>query len=146
MPSATRAYDPNNIFAKILRGELPCNKVYEDDKCLVFMDIMPRADGHALVIPKAPSRNILDAAPEDLQHLIVVVQKVARAAKDAFSADGMTVSQFSEEAGGQVVFHTHFHVLPRRDGVDLRPPGIKADAAVLSEHAERLTAALAKMG
>jgi histidine triad (HIT) family protein len=143
MTASTPAYDPNNIFAKILRGELPCHKVYEDDKCIAFMDIMPRADGHALVIPKAPSRNILDAAPEDLQHLIVVVQKLARAGKAAFKADGVTVSQFSEGAGGQVVFHTHIHVLPRHEGVDLRPPGIKADDALLAEHARLLSAALA---
>jgi histidine triad (HIT) family protein len=146
MTSPTPAYDPNNVFARILRGELPCHKVYEDAKCLVFMDIMPRADGHALVIPKAPSRNILDAAPEDLQHLILMVQKVARAAKAAFKSDGTTVSQFSEGAGGQVVFHTHFHVLPRREGVELRPAGIMADNAVLTKHAKMLSAALAQNG
>lgn len=143
MSEASPAYDASNIFAKILRGELPCHKVYEDEKSLVFMDIMPRTDGHALVIPKAPSRNILDAAPEDLQHLIVVAQKVARAGKSAFKADGVTVTQFSETAGGQVVFHTHIHVLPRHVGVDLRAPGIKADNALLAEHATMLAEALA---
>ena len=142
MTEPAPAYDPNNIFARILRGELPCNKVYEDDKCLVFMDIMPRTDGHALVIPKAASRNILDAAPEDLQHLIVVAQKVARAGKAAFKADGVTLMQFSETAGGQVVFHTHIHVLPRHDGVDMRPPGVKADGALLAEHARILAEAM----
>ena len=141
--TATRpAYDPNNIFAKILRGELPCHKVHEDERCLVFMDIMPRVDGHALVVPKAPSRNILDAAPEDLGHLIAVAQKVARAGMAAFNADGISISQFSESAGGQVVFHTHIHVLPRHAGVDMRPPGIKADDAALAEHARRLATAL----
>jgi len=139
---STPAYDPENIFAKILRGEVPCHKVYEDDRAIAFMDIMPRADGHTLVVPKSPSRNILDIAPDDLQHLIVVVQTVARAVKDAFEADGTTVSQFSESAGGQVIFHTHFHVMPRHDGVELRAPGIKADETVLKDHAEKLSQVL----
>lgn len=142
MTDSTPSYDPGNIFAKILRGELPCHKVYEDGKALVFMDIMPRTDGHALVIPKAPSRNILDADPADLAHLMQVVQKIARAGKTAFNADGVTVSQFSETAGGQVVFHTHVHVLPRHKGVELRAAGSKADDAVLAAHAEKLKAAL----
>jgi histidine triad (HIT) family protein len=142
MTATPPAYDPNNIFAKILRCELPCHKVHEDERCLVFMDIMPRVDGHALVVPKAPSRNILDAAPEDLGHLIAVAQKVARAGMAAFNADGISISQFSESAGGQVVFHTHIHVLPRHAGVDMRPPGIKADDAALAEHARRLATAL----
>lgn len=144
MTSATPGYDPANIFAKILRGEMPCHKVCEDDKSLVFMDIMPRADGHALIIPKQPSRNILDAPAEDLQHLILVVQKIARAAKEAFNADGVVVSQFSESAGGQVVFHTHFHVIPRHEGVDIRPPGIMADQGVVAEHAKQLADAVAR--
>ena len=142
MTTNTVAYDPNNIFAKILRGELPCHKVYEDAKSLVFMDIMPRVDGHALVVPKAASRNILDAAPEDLAHIIGVAQKVARAAMTAFAADGISISQFSETAGGQVVFHTHIHVLPRHTGVEMRPPGIQADNAALAEHAKTLGKAL----
>jgi histidine triad (HIT) family protein len=142
MPASPPAYDPSNIFAKILRGELPCHKVYEDEKSIVFMDIMPRSDGHALVIPKAASRNILDAAPDDLGHLIQVAQKVARAGMKAFEADGVSISQFSEAAGGQVVFHTHIHVLPRHEGVDLRPAGIKADDALVAEHARKLKAAL----
>jgi histidine triad (HIT) family protein len=146
MTHSPPAYDPNNIFARILRGELPCHKVYEDDKTLVFMDIMPRVDGHALVVPKAASRNILDARPEDLAHVIAVAQKVARAAMRAFSADGISISQFSESAGGQVVFHTHVHVLPRHDGVDMRPPGIKADDGLLAEHARTLAEAVAAIG
>lgn len=145
MTSGSPAYDPDNIFAKILRGEMPCHKVYEDDKSLVFLDIMPRADGHALIIPKQPSRNIFDAAGDDLQHLILVVQKIARAAKDAFKADGTVVSQFSESAGGQIVFHTHFHVIPRHEGVEMRPPGVMADHAVLAEHAKRLADAVARV-
>ena len=115
------AYDPNNIFAKILRKEAPCDFVYEDADTFVFMDIMPRSDGHALIIPKAPARNILDASPGLLAPLIATTQRVAIAAKKAFNADGITVAQFSEPAGGQVVFHLHVHVLPRFAGVELRP-------------------------
>ena len=144
MTSELTAYDTDNIFAKILRGEMPCHKVYEDDNSLVFMDIMPRADGHALVIPKNPSRNIFDAGTADLQHLILIVQKVARAAKEAFNADGMVVQQFSEGAGGQVVFHTHFHIIPRQEGVALRPPGNMGDGELVAEHATKLADAMAR--
>ncbi len=146
MTTSPPAYDPNNIFAKILRGEFSCHKVYEDAKSFVFMDIMPRVEGHALVVPKAPSRNILDADPDDLAHIIGVAQKVARAAMTAFAADGISISQFSESAGGQVVFHTHFHVLPRHTGVEMRPPGIQADNGLLEEHARKLSEALASAG
>jgi len=140
------SYDPDNVFAKILRGEVPSYKVYEDDRAFVFLDIMPRAPGHALVIPKAPARNILDIAPDDLAHVIKVAQKIARAGMKAFAADGVTVQQFSEPAGGQVVFHLHVHVMPRKDGVPLKPPAtFKEDPAVLAEHAGRLTAALADL-
>jgi histidine triad (HIT) family protein len=142
MPSNTPTYDDQNVFAKILRGELPGHKVYEDDKTVAFMDIMPRVDGHALVIPKAASRNLLDAEPADLQHAIAVVQKIAKAAKSAFEADGIAIWQFSEASAGQVVFHTHFHILPCREGVEMRPPGQMGDQAVLVAHAERLRAAL----
>ena len=117
------SYDPNNIFAKILRGELPAHKVYEDDKAFAFLDIMPRAPGHTLVIPKAPARNILDIAPDDLAHLIKATQTIARAAVTVFSADGLTIQQFNEPAGGQVVFHLHFHVIPRKIGVALKAAG-----------------------
>jgi len=140
--NSSPAYDPDNIFAKILRGELPCHKVFENEKNIAFMDIMPRVDGHTLVVPKAPSRNILDISADDLQSLILAVQTIARGVKTAFDADGTTVGQYSEGAGGQVVFHTHFHVLPRHEGVELRAPGTKADDAVLAEHAKRLIAAL----
>jgi len=146
MITRSPAYDPNNIFAKILRGELPCHKVHEDSKSLVFMDIMPRTDGHVLVVPKAPSRNILDADADDLAHIIGVARKVARAAMQAFSADGISIWQFSESAGGQVVFHTHIHVLPRHAGVELRPPGVMADNGLLAEHAAKLSEALAALG
>ncbi|MEH2514248.1 histidine triad (HIT) family protein [Nitrobacteraceae bacterium AZCC 1564] len=138
------AYDNNNIFAKILRGELPCYKVYEDEHTLAFLDIMPRSPGHTLVIPKAPARNILDIKPDDLAHVARVAQKIAIAGKKAFQADGITLQQFSEAAGGQVVFHLHMHVMPRIDGVPLLPPATrKEDAKVLEEHATRLIAALA---
>ncbi len=140
-------YDDSNVFAKILRGELPCQKVYETDHVLAFMDIMPRGDGHVLVIPKARARNILDVKPEDLAELMKAVQMVARAAKEAFSADGLTIQQFNEPAGGQVVFHLHFHILPRWDGVPLRPhTGEMAPKEALAKHASRIRAALGNKG
>lgn len=136
-------YDPNNIFAKILRGELPAHKVYEDDKSFAFLDIMPRAPGHTLVIPKSPARTFLDIAPDDLAYLVKVAQKIARAAVTVFVADGLTIQQFNEPAGGQVVFHLHIHVIPRMNGVPLKPPAsVKEDPAVLSDQALRLAAAL----
>jgi histidine triad (HIT) family protein len=139
------SYDDSNVFAKILRGELPAHKVYETDRVLAFMDIMPRADGHVLVIPKAAkARNILDIAPDDLAHLIQAVQVVAKASMKAFDADGITVQQFNESAGGQVVFHIHFHVIPRHDGASMRPhTGAMEKPEVLAAHAEKLRAALA---
>jgi histidine triad (HIT) family protein len=138
------AYDTNNIFAKILRGELPCHKVYEDDKSLAFLDIMPRAPGHALVLPKAAARNILDVAPDDLAHVMKVAQKIAKVSVDVFGADGVTLQQFSESAGGQVVFHLHVHVIPRKEGIALKPPAsVKEAPDVLKEQATRLAAALA---
>jgi histidine triad (HIT) family protein len=137
------SYDPNNIFAKILRGELPAYKVYEDDKAFAFLDIMPRAAGHTLVIPKAPARNILDIDADALAELIKTTQKIARAAVKAFDADGLTVQQFNEPAGGQVVFHLHVHVIPRKIGVALKPAAsFKEDPAVLTEHTAKLAAAL----
>ncbi|SHE97406.1 histidine triad (HIT) family protein [Ruegeria intermedia] len=136
------AYDPENIFAKILRGEIPSTRVYEDDETLAFMDIMPRGDGHLLVIPKTPCRNILDATPEQLAAVMATVQKLARAVMKAFDADGVTVQQFNEAAGGQEVFHLHFHVLPRREGLPLRPPGKMGDLDEIAAHAERIRAAL----
>jgi histidine triad (HIT) family protein len=136
------AYDPNNIFAKILRKEAPCHFVREDAETFVFMDIMPRSEGHTLVIPKAPVRNLLDATPAALFPVIQMAQKVAVAAKSAFAADGVTLSQFSEPAGGQVVFHLHFHVIPRFEGVALGPAGVMGDSALLAAHAEKLRATL----
>ncbi|EFO29310.1 histidine triad [Roseibium sp. TrichSKD4] len=137
------AYDTDNVFAKILRGELPSHKVYEDDATLVIMDIMPRGDGHVLVIPKAPSRNIFDIAEADLHSVMTTVKKMALAVKEAFGADGTTIQQFSEPAGGQVVFHTHVHVIPRFDGVSLRAhTGEMADNDALAAHAEKIRAVL----
>ena len=139
MPS----YDTNNIFAKILRGEFPCHKVYEDDKALAFLDIMPRAPGHVLVLPKAPARNILDVAPDDLAHVIKVAQRIAKVSVEVFGADGVTLQQFSESAGGQVVFHLHVHVIPRKEGIALKPPAsVKEAPEVLKEQAAKLTAPL----
>jgi histidine triad (HIT) family protein len=136
-------YDPNNVFAKILRGELPSHKVYEDAKDFAFLDIMPRAPGHTLVIPKAAARNLLDIEADDLAHLMLATQRIARAAMTVFSADGLTVQQFNEPAGGQIVFHLHIHVIPRKNGVALKPPAsVKEDPAVLSDHALKLAAAL----
>jgi histidine triad (HIT) family protein len=141
--AAMIAYDSNNIFAKILRGEFPCYKVYEDDHVLAFLDIMPRVPGHTLVIPKAPARNILDISPEDFAHVARGAHRIAAAATPAFKADGITVQQFNEAAGGQVVFHLHMHVMPRHDGIALLPPASrKEDAKVLEENAAKLVAAL----
>jgi histidine triad (HIT) family protein len=137
------AYDNSNIFARILRGELPCIKIYEDDHVLSFLDIMPRCPGHTLVIPKAPARNILDITEEDYLHVARATRKLARVAMTAFEADGITVQQFNETAGGQVVFHLHTHVMPRWDGIALLPPASRMeDKAVLEQHAAKLIAAL----
>jgi len=139
------SYDSDNIFAKILRGELPCHKLYEDDDTFVFLDIMPRADGHCLVIPKTPCRNMLDASPAQMAAVMQTTQKMAKAVMAAFDAAGVTLQQFNEAAGGQEVFHLHFHVLPRHEGDRLRPPGQMADQEVLAGHAAKIRAALAAM-
>lgn len=138
------AYDPDNIFAKILRGELPSQKVYEDEATIAIMDIMPRGDGHVLVLPKAPCRNLLDAPADALNAVALSTQVLARAAKQAFGADGVTVQQFNERAGGQVVFHLHVHVIPRFEGVPLKPhTGQMEKPEVLAAHAEKIREALA---
>jgi len=139
----TTAYDPNNVFAKILRGELPAQKLYEDAGTLAIMDIMPRADGHCLVIPKTPARNVLDATPEQLAACARTVQLMSRAAMKAFGAEGITIQQFNESAGGQVVFHLHYHVLPRHSGVSLKPhTGQMEKPDVLAANADKLRAAI----
>ena len=137
------AYDDQNVFAKILRGEIPCYRVYENRHTLAFLDIMPRSPGHTLVIPKAPARGILDIAADDLAEVARTTKKIALAAVKAFDAEGIIVQQFSEAASGQVVFHLHTHVMPMRTGVGLLPPQTrKEDARVLEDHAARMIAAL----
>jgi histidine triad (HIT) family protein len=138
------AYDSNNVFAKILRGELPAHKVHEDAETLALMDIMPRVEGHVLVIPKGQARNLLDASPAQLAACMRTAQKVAAAAVKAFGADGVTLLQASEAAGGQVVFHLHFHVMPRWEGKSLGPPAAKMEKPeVLAANAEKIRKALA---
>jgi histidine triad (HIT) family protein len=140
---AAPAYDDSNIFARILRGELPSHRVYEDDRVVAFMDVMPQGTGHTLVVPKAPSRNLLDADPAVLGPLFGAVRKVARAVKEAFAADGVTVMQFNEPASGQTVFHLHVHVIPRFEGVPLKPhSGQMEKPEVLAAGAEKIRAAL----
>ena len=137
------AYDDNNIFAKILRGEIPSVRVYEDEHTIAFMDVMPQAPGHLLVIPRQGSRNLLDADPAVLQNIITVVQKLAVAAKQAFKADGVYVAQFNEPAAGQTVFHLHFHIVPRHEGAALKPhSGTMENPDVLKANAEKIKAAL----
>lgn len=138
------SYDTNNVFAKILRGELPAHKVYETESVLAFMDIMPRIDGHTLVIPKMPACDLLDIEPAQLGDLIKAVQTVARGVKTAMKADGLTIQQFNGAAAGQIVFHIHFHILPRRSGISLRPhTGEMEKPEVLARHALAIREALA---
>ena len=140
----TPGYDTQNIFAKILRGEIPSTRVYEDDAVVAFMDVMPQGPGHTLVVPKAPSRNLLDADAATLGPTMAVVQTIARAVKAAFGADGVTIKQFNEPASGQTVSHLPVHVIPRFDGVPLKGhTGEMENADVLKAHAEKIRAALA---
>lgn len=137
------AYDDSNVFAKILRGEIPSHRVYEDDAVVAFMDVMPQGEGHTLVVPKAASRNLLDADPAILGRLFETVRKVAVAAKQAFAADGVVVMQFNEPASGQTVYHLHVHVIPRFEGIPLKPhSGQMEKPEVLAANAERIRAAL----
>lgn len=137
------AYDANNIFAKILRGDIPCHKIHEDEYTLAFMDVMPMVDGHCLVIPKAPSRGLLDANPDTLAKVMATVQKVAAAAVKAMGGSGFQIRQYNEVAGGQTVFHLHVHILPLKDGETLRPhTGKMADHGLLAKQAEAIRAAL----
>jgi len=139
------SYDRNNIFAKILRGEIPACTVYEDEYTLAFMDVMPQSDGHALVIPKVEASNLFEISPDALNRLIVTTQTIAKAAQSAFKADGVTIMQFNGTAAGQTVFHLHFHVIPRYDGVQLRSHAREmADIKILSARAEQLKQQLAK--
>jgi len=137
-------YDPSNVFARILRGEIPAQKIFEDEQTLAFMDVMPQADGHALVIPKADAENIFDLPPESLAATILTTQRIARAVQKAFDAPGILVAQLNGRGAGQSVFHIHFHVIPRFDGIDLRfhARGM-ADPQLLAEHASKIRAAFA---
>jgi histidine triad (HIT) family protein len=141
------AYDTSNVFARILRGDIPATRVYEDDRVVVIMDVMPQATGHTLVLPKAPARNLLDADPAVLAPMMVVAQRVARASMKAFGADGVMIMQFNEPAAGQTVFHLHVHVVPRFEGVPLQrhAGGKMEEKAVLAANAEKLKAALARV-
>jgi len=141
--TTAKTYEPDNIFTKIMRGDLPAHRIYEDDHTYAFMDIMPRGDGHCLVIPKEGARNILDVKPDSLNATMQTVQMVAKAVMKAFDADGVTIQQFNETAGGQVVFHLHFHVIPRFDGVPLKPhSGEMENNDVLAANAEKIIGAL----
>jgi histidine triad (HIT) family protein len=137
------AYDDQNVFAKILRGEIPCFEVFRDERSFAFLDIMPRSPGHTLVIPTAPARGILDIADDDLAAVTRTAKRIAIAAMKAFDAEGIILQQFSEPASGQVVFHLHMHVMPVRAGIKLLPAQTrKEDVAVLADHAKRMIAAL----
>ena len=139
------AYDENNIFAGILRGDIPAVKVYEDADTLAFMDVMPQSLGHTLVIPKAAAENLFDLPPEAAAAAIHTTQKVAAAVREAMQADGIMLNQFNGPAAGQTVFHFHIHIVPRFDGTPLRRhSGAMEDAEVLEEHAAKIRAALDK--
>ena len=136
-------YDDQNIFAKILRGEIPSQRVYEDDAVIAVMDVIPQGAGHTLLVPRSPSRNLLDADPATLGSLAVAVQKVAKAVVKAFGADGVTIMQFNEPAAGQTVYHLHVHVIPRFEGVALRPhSGGMEKPDILAANAAKIRKAL----
>jgi len=140
---ADMPYDPNNIFAKILRGEIPCAKVYEDAKTLAFMDVMPEGEGHVLVVPKEPAENILDLSPDGLTAMMAATQKVAKAVDKALKPGGILLKQYNRAAAGQSVFHIHFHIVPRHEGVPLAPHGkLMVQAAVLEPIAAKIRSAL----
>jgi histidine triad (HIT) family protein len=133
------AYDDSNVFAKMLRGEIPCQKLYEDGDTLAFLDIMPRSEGHALVITKAKARDLFDVSPEALAKLMAVVQELAPKIKDAVGADGVLIQQFNGPAAGQTVFHLHVHIVPRKEGEPLKPhAGKMEDQAKLAATAEKI--------
>lgn len=135
------AYDDDNIFARILRGDVPCVKIHEDAATLAFMDAFPQTRSHALVVHKTSrARNLLDAEPQALEELILSVQRVARAMRAAFDPDGLVVTQFNGAPAGQTIFHLHFHILPRWQGVGLGPhaAGARADPAELAALAAQI--------
>jgi len=136
-------YDPSNIFAKILRGEIPCVKIYEDAQTLAFMDVMPEADGHVLVVPKEPAEDILDLSPEGLTAMMATVQRVARAVDKALNPGGILIKQYNRAAAGQSVFHIHFHIVPRWEGVPMAPHGkVMVEAARLEPIAAKIRSEL----
>ena len=133
------AYDPSNIFAKILKGDIPCHKIYEDDDTLAFLDIMPRSEGHALVVTKTPARDLFDVSPKALNAAMATVQKLAPLIRDAVGSDGVLIQQFNGAAAGQTVFHLHFHIVPVKEGVPLKPhAGAMVDQAELAATAEKI--------
>jgi len=137
------SYDRNNIFARILRGEIPAARVYEDEHTLAFMDVMPQSEGHALVIPKVEAENLFDLTPDALTHLVHTTQRVARGVKAAFAPAGLMIAQLNGAGAGQSVFHIHFHVIPRHAGADMKLHARDmVEMAVLEEHAARIRAAL----
>jgi len=137
------SYDPDNIFARILRGEIPCQKVYEDEHTLAFMDIMPQSDGHTLVVPKAEGENIFDIPAEALAAAARTTQRVARAVHKAFEPPGMMITQLNGATAGQSVFHLHFHIIPRYESQSMRVHANRmADPELLAGHAERIRACL----
>jgi histidine triad (HIT) family protein len=140
------AYDQNNIFARMVRGEIPCIRIHEDAHTLAFMDIMPQSPGHALVVPKVAGENLLDTPADSAQAAILGVQKVARAVQSALGASGVIVTQYNGPAAGQTVFHLHFHVIPvyGAGGALRLHARDKADPAVLEEQAAKIRAALAE--
>ena len=142
--SLHRDYDTENIFAKILRGDMPCVKVYEDKEVLSFMDVFPQSRGHVLVIPKEPSCNLLDASPRTLEKLIVKTQHIGKAVSKALSPDGIVITQFNGAPAGQTVFHLHFHIIPRYDDIKLsqHASGRMADMEDLNALAQQIKAAL----
>lgn len=136
-------YDRNNIFAKILRGEIPCVKVFEDARTLAFMDVMPEAEGHVLVVPREDAMDILDLSPQGLAAMMATVQRVARAVDKALAPDGILLKQYNRASAGQSIFHVHFHIVPRHEGVALAPHGkAMVDAAVLEPIAAKIRTAL----
>jgi histidine triad (HIT) family protein len=137
------AYDNDNIFAKILRGEIPAHTVYEDEQSLAFLDVMPQSPGHTLVIPKVPAENLFDLDMNSAAAVIATTQKVARAVREAMQADGIMLNQFNGPAAGQTVFHFHIHIVPRFEAVSLRRhSGEMADSDILAAHAAKIRAAL----
>jgi histidine triad (HIT) family protein len=140
---AMAAYDPDNIFAKILKGEIPCHKIYEDEDTLAFLDIMPRTEGHTLVVTKEKAPDLYGISPEGLSKLMAVVQKLARKIKHAVDADGVLIQQFNGAVAGQTVFHLHVHIVPIKEGVPVKPhAGDMADPDDLAATAEKIRAVL----